>query len=345
MNLRDVLFIGLVLIMAGAWTAAGDSGAELTVPPSDVIFSHQFHVEDQEIDCETCHIDIATSGSAQDRNLPTMDECSSCHDVEDDENCGMCHRDIEDPSAPPEVDRPIEFPHETHLSRQTPCETCHSGIATATESVPELMPLMAVCMNCHDGEQATKECRACHGDRLTLVDLHPGDWPNQHGDMAANRSRYCANCHKSEIFCLDCHSGDNLTGSIHNLNYRYTHGLDANSKEIDCQACHEIKPFCNDCHLRENRMPLNHSTLSWRQRHGDAARDDIENCASCHDAADPTCARSGCHREGSGHRIHDPDLGRFDREGPWHDDESYFCFQCHITTRQAGVGFCGYCHG
>jgi hypothetical protein len=38
-------------------------------------------------------------------------------------------------------------------------------------------------------------------------------------------------------------------------------------------------------------------------------------------------------------------VGRFDSEGPWHEDAGYFCYQCHVSTASPGVGFCGYCHG
>jgi nitrate reductase cytochrome c-type subunit len=34
----------------------------------------------------------------------------------------------------------------------------------------------------------------------------------------------------------------------------------------------------------------------------------------------------------------------FDMHGPWHSDEGYYCYQCHVSTHEGGVGFCGYCH-
>ena len=209
---------------------------------------------------------------------------------------------------------------------------------------------MPVCMRCHDGVRAESGCALCHQSRQTLADIHPSVWKHQHAEQAVLDPDWCAACHQQEKFCIDCHRGDNLTGDIHDLNYRFTHGLDAQGKESDCSRCHDRRAFCNECHDSENRMPLAHSTISWLAEHGAAARRDIENCASCHEADDPTCARSGCHRDSDGlrgtdPRFHSSDPGRFDSHGPWHGDDDYFCFTCHTSTHQPGAGFCGYCHG
>ncbi len=96
-------------------------------------------------------------------------------------------------------------------------------------------------------------------------------------------------------------------------------------------------------------MPLNHSSASWLIDHGGAARSNIEDCASCHDNSDPTCARGGCHSDADGIKGTDARLhiigGPVASHGPWHSDEGFYCYQCHVNTHQAGQGFCGYCHG
>ena len=108
--------------------------------------------------------------------------------------------------------------------------------------------------------------------------------------------------------------------------------------------------FCVSCHKSGNRMPLAHSTTGWTTQHGRAAKNDIENCASCHETGDPICALAGCHNDFDGVRgtnpeIHADNLNMFDDEhGIWHDDNGYYCYQCHLNTNSAGVGFCGYCH-
>ena len=210
------------------------------------------------------------------------------------------------------------------------------------------MPGMRVCSECHDGGQAPKECAICHSGDVTLLDIHPLEWSHQHGQRASSEPQWCGECHTRQEFCLDCHRGDNILGEIHDLNYIYTHGLDARGKAADCGQCHDNQDFCVACHESGRRMPLAHSKLSWGTDHGRYAREDVENCASCHESGDPTCARAGCHNDfdgmrGTDSRIHSTDAAQFDMAGPWHDDDGYYCYQCHLKT-PAGDGFCGYCH-
>jgi hypothetical protein len=344
---RRCLLAGLVLVIA-----AGATAMLANTPPSaqvsDLIFSHPLHVTSQGIECVTCHAEIPSSASADDRNLPSMDVCAACHDVEDDKNCGQCHRDPANPVSAVETKLSVLFNHKRHIDLKIACLTCHSlsgenGDTSLTPSMPD----KSLCMGCHDGVRASWDCRICHADRTALADIHPIGWQHQHAEQATLKPDWCRTCHQQESFCITCHRGDNQTGSIHELNYEFTHGLDAQGKEADCARCHDRQAFCNDCHQRENRMPLAHSTAAWRTDHGRAARTDPENCASCHEVDDPSCARAGCHRDADGvrgtdQRIHSANL---DGHGPWHSDDGYFCFTCHTNTGTSGVGFCGYCHG
>lgn len=346
---------GLVVVLVFALLAivparSNPPGRSWERASSSVIFSHPLHVTQNEIECVTCHPDAAMSRSSGDRLFPAMDACAACHDVEDEDACGTCHRDRENPEASPHPERPIAFSHKDHLDRGAECARCHAGVMAAPDEQASALPAMATCMSCHDGLTAANDCKLCHGDRVTLADIHPGDWRHAHGDVAAHGDASCAGCHTRSSTCLECHRGDNLTGFTHDLNYAFTHGLDAAGKETTCAGCHETRLFCTDCHERNSRIPLDHSRIAWLSEHGREARSDVERCASCHDSGDPTCARAGCHSDFDGVRgtdqaIHDRDAGRFDRQGPWHNDAGYFCFQCHVSTGSPGTGFCGYCHG
>lgn len=328
----------------------GYSRIEFSVPESDIIFSHSFHVGEQEIECEMCHIEISSSQKATDRNMPTMDECAACHDVEDDETCGMCHRNVDEPEAIPEITRAIAFNHAGHLEHDLQCRHCHGDVADTETLSSANFPDKPLCMDCHDNRNASSECVLCHEGRVSLLDIHPNDWKHQHGDLAAADRAWCTACHREQNSCLECHRGDNLSGQIHDLNFEFTHALEAKSKSADCRHCHETENFCTECHQGMNRMPLNHSLLSWLNDHGSAARTDVENCAVCHDSRDPSCARGGCHIDFDGIRGTDPVIhrvkgGQFDAQGDWHDNNGSFCYQCHTSTGLAGDGFCGYCHG
>jgi hypothetical protein len=338
-----------LVIIVGATTMMADTPQQALV--SELVFSHPLHVTDQEIECIACHATIPSSTTAEDRSLPSMDVCAECHDVEDDENCGQCHRDPDNPSAAVEIKLSVLFNHKRHLDLKTGCQTCHNMSGENGEISHGLtISGKALCMNCHDGLRATWDCHLCHADKTSLADIHPIGWRHQHNEHATLKPYWCRTCHQQEVYCIDCHRGDNQTGSIHDLNYEFTHGLDAQGKEVDCVRCHDRKGFCNECHENENRIPLAHSTLDWGTDHGRAARTDIENCASCHEVDDPTCTRAGCHRDADGllgtdPRIHSADPSRFGSHGPWHDDDGYFCYACHTSTERSGIGFCGYCHG
>ncbi len=325
--------------------------AVLTPIKGDIIFSHELHVIGNGVECNTCHASIDTSKQSSDYNLPSMDVCSSCHDqVSQDTACGMCHQNAIEPEALPRVSRLIAFNHAAHVGRKVACSVCHAAVEISREPSAKDYPVMADCMACHDGTKAPQKCVLCHENRITLADIHPPNWRMQHADAANRNNDWCQSCHRDQGTCIACHRGDNTQGRIHDLNFSLTHGLQAKGKLTSCLSCHDSKVFCNDCHLVQLRMPLEHSLASWRAQHGEAAREDVENCESCHDSGDPTCARSGCHRDADGVRgtdrsIHGGRSGQLNGQGPWHNDDGYFCFQCHTNTRTAGQGFCGYCHG
>jgi hypothetical protein len=346
-RLTILLFLLLVIGLAGlAWAYLSP---QLTAPEGDIKFSHALHVGEQEVDCETCHASVDNSAESSDDNLPAMDVCGNCHDVEDATGCGACHKNPDDPGGYGILKRELIFSHKNHISRGAVCGACHKGVKTSVGADPAILPLMKDCFVCHNDAQAMADCEKCHGNELTLLDIHPVNWRHEHGARAASDPAWCQGCHSEQSFCLDCHRGDNLRGEIHDLNYIYTHGLDAKGKAADCSQCHDNQTFCVACHESGNRMPQRHSLLTWLDDHGRYAREDVENCASCHDNGDPTCARVGCHNDfdgvkGTDPRIHDPNAAQFDIHGPWHNDQGYYCYQCHVRTGREGEGFCGYCH-
>lgn len=351
--MRAAAVIPMVVLISAGVIAGGLAGArpstrpQMLSPEGDIIFAHANHTD---VECADCHGGIERSNSVGDRNFPSMKVCGDCHDVEAEDDCGVCHRNPDDPQPIPHPQPDVVFAHVNHLGRKAVCTDCHGDVAASTEAAQSYLPDMRRCFECHDGVKAGDGCALCHADKLALSDIHPAEWRHQHGDQAAMDRDWCAQCHRQEAYCLDCHRGDNLTGNIHDLNYLYTHGLDAKNKTIECGRCHDNRSFCNACHERENRIPLLHSTISWLTEHGHAARRDPENCAACHDSGDPTCARSGCHRDADGlkgtdPRFHEPGAGALQMKGPWHTDGGYFCFRCHTNTHREGQGFCGYCHG
>jgi hypothetical protein len=350
--MKKTWIISLIIMLSVGIAGIGWDvvSSTVVVNQSDIVFSHKLHVDENEIECEDCHGSIATSDLASDENLPSMDDCGSCHDIEDDEQCGLCHKDPDDPGGYAITERELIFSHKKHMENDAKCRVCHEGIELIAGGDPSVMPEMIVCFECHDSKKEMADCARCHSSDLTLLDVHPIEWKHQHGERASTEAEWCGGCHSRQDFCIACHRGDNILGEIHDLNYIYTHGLDAKGKKADCGQCHDNQAFCVACHEGGYRMPMNHSRLAWDTDHGRYAREDVENCASCHESDDPTCARFGCHDDmdgvrGTNPRIHSADAAQFDYAGPWHDDEGYYCYQCHSTTQYSvDGGFCQYCH-
>jgi hypothetical protein len=350
--MRLTMPMGFLLI--ALFTLATQSSAETYPLEPGRQFSHTIHTVEADLACVECHVGIDTAGHATKLSAPTKEICAKCHTgVNSLADFGITWGSptYREPSLKPE--QIVTYAHNSHLAKNIACSRCHGNLDREWNQGLSNRPAMNTCFNCHNGTKVSNNCSLCHGSHVTLADIHPGDWRHQHGDPATTKREWCMSCHQKQNSCIDCHRGDNLAQTTHPLNYELTHGLDARAVSANCQSCHENQEFCNKCHQERGGEPVDHLNPGWiTTNHGKAARADIQSCASCHDVifgADMTCARSGCHLDfdgvkGTDHAIHGMG-GLLNSHGPWHEDDTYFCFTCHTNTRQAGDGFCGYCHG
>ena len=199
----SIPLIAIVLLIA--WMARAYPPAKLTVPESDIIFAHNNHTD---LECLDCHQDATSSTSSGDRLFPEMDVCGDCHDIEEVDDCGICHRNTDDPAASPDPDRPIKFNHKKHFELNLDCDHCHRGVAESEKSSPTHMPVMSLCMDCHDGEKAENDCDLCHAGKIVLLDIHPPDWRHSHGEQASGEPENCTGCHQEQTACLECHPNE-----------------------------------------------------------------------------------------------------------------------------------------
>lgn len=354
-------------------------------------FSHQKHVKDAEVACSDCHTTIESSTKAEDRNFPEKEVCANCHDVEDEENCTLCHADMDNLASFSNPVRKVFFNHKKHLTDgKIGCEKCHAGIENAEMGDGKFIPSQDNCNSCHNGLGATMECLTCHPlDTQFRPDSHIPTWSREHMVQIRSGSTDCAHCHTNN-YCQECHESTDLITtkilpgdfyapyspqaggkqtmvlkSVHDLNYRFIHQLDAAGKEKNCSTCHETSAYCGECHnaggINSQIRPAWHGGADWGAialgvgtgggRHAELAKRDIERCAACHDmqGADPNCLL--CHSDFDGIKNTDPRThesgfsNRFGEGSEFHHDDGVVCFMCHTNTRQAGIGFCGYCHG
>ena len=283
MKLKYIYFF-LLPLLAGTLILSAFSSNEQNPDMSGneglIKFSHKFHSE-QGIDCETCHAAVNSSKSLTDNLLPKMETCGSCHDVDSDDNCKLCHyEDKFEPLVQKKADN-IRFNHSFHLNEQKlKCETCHKGINEVkyAENASQPFPLMQDCYSCHNDKKAPNECESCHE---SVAKLKPQSHKSSsfiltHKFAAKKLNADCVMCHnENNNSCQDCHdvtnviTEDNTAANfyqpysptnfsdkvkkqkitrVHDINYVFTHGIDAKGKTAECTSCHETQTFCANCH-------------------------------------------------------------------------------------------------
>lgn len=174
----------------------------------------------------------------------------------------------------------------------------------------------------------TGEAVELDSGRVHYVRVHPPGFVDTHGPVVATGALTCSGCH-AQRFCADCHDGETRR-RFHPANFIARHATEAFGRESDCARCHNPEAFCRSCHVnvgQATRNPRNAAFHTrqplWLLQHGQAARQSLESCASCHQQRD--CLR--CHST----------LGRgVDPHGPGFDAKrmaarnKIVCLQCHL---------------
>lgn len=137
-------------------------------------------------------------------------------------------------------------------------------------------------------------------------------------------------CHETNT-CQNCHNGQTKPG-FHPPNYMFGHRAEAFARDLDCANCHSTEVFCRSCHENSGASSTDSRSSSyhdanplWLISHGQAARQSLDNCASCHQQTD--CLQ--CHSAKTGWRInpHGPDFDP-QRIG---DRSLLQCSRCHFS--------------
>lgn len=161
---------------------------------------------------------------------------------------------------------------------------------------------------------------------------HVADFGNQHSRLAVTEARSCATCH-ARTECLQCHRPDAAaSGGYHPAAFLTRHPASAYARESSCSDCHNPQQFCATCHKQAGvitsaplggRGNYHDGKQSFLLGHGQAARQSLESCVSCHVERD--CLK--CHASVGGRRFnpHGPgfDAARLKRKNP------QMCLACH----------------
>ena len=288
----------LLAVAAGAALGAGTNEPSPLIYPAETIplaFDHAQHAR-LGATCQAAHQTAQTSTSAADNLIPREAACRACHKIDRTQptksvpqgqgaaRCDACHvgwtGTVEaSPNAPPKppaepprvvLARPnLKFNHKLHAMRGIGCALCHTNVDTQQAPVTRAdLPMMASCLGCHDGKQATARCSACHltepdgrlktklvsaatmaagatgpltpsGSLRGGIDAHTATFKREH-KQAGREESYCLTCHKRNE-CIDCHGGVVRPPEIHPSDYASLHAIDARRNTPDCSACHRTR--------------------------------------------------------------------------------------------------------
>jgi Doubled CXXCH motif (Paired_CXXCH_1) len=206
------------------------------------------------------------------------------------------------------------------------CATCHTQ-----ES----------CLDCHQASPTAALAMHAAGPgrgpgarvERKRPDSHGIDFSDNHAEPASARPQSCGACH-ARSQCLDCHRPNAADASpgYHPAGFLTTHPAAAYTRDQSCSDCHNQSQFCANCHVSSglgSRDGLrgagyHDAKAEFLLNHGQAARQNLESCVSCHSERD--CL--SCHSAQGGRR--------FNPHGPGFDPE---------TLRRKNPSMCTACHG
>ena len=166
-----------------------------TQAPLRTVFDHRLHLDPKQRvkkrfgfnkDCTFCHGFV--KGGEQ-VSLPAHAQCCECHTKEEVEpninDCAGCHKRPASERNPRSMVR--NFSHADHkldpvTGASLECLRCHFEVPRATKVATLQLPVMATCVECHQGEVAFSyaDCLKCH-DKGIEARLLPEDHPKPSG--------------------------------------------------------------------------------------------------------------------------------------------------------------------
>jgi c(7)-type cytochrome triheme protein len=288
LNLKHILSLALALcllgvpVMAGWFSdTTGKVGSWFKFSKTELKgengvaekrFTHVKHTEEG-VGCDDCH-QPNENGAMQ---KPGLEQCSSCHDGDDI----LTKDQLEGKftwSSQSRLSKEVIFSHDTHVSAEIACLSCHKDIDKNTNISSVQWLKMKDCTTCHASEvsqEAATDCTVCHTkiNKEDKPDFHGAAFMRSHGmlsRMGEGETRAdCSLCHK-ENQCTACHSTE--MPKSHNSHFtRRGHGIAASIDRESCATCHRTDT-CDSCH--EQTAPTNHTPTfgGSKSRH----------CGTCH---------------------------------------------------------------
>lgn len=244
--------------------------------------------------------------------LAVAASCATCHARN---LCIGCH--VNAPESPVIGALALDDRSPAYESHQ-PVPTSHASPAWLRRHGLDAQRATASCATCHTRES----CASCHarnapravaslpaadagrapGAQLTRVppSNHTREFREGHAAEANTRPTSCETCHVRTT-CLECHrpTGARQSG-YHPSGFLTRHPSSAYGRAASCSDCHNPAQFCQSCHqqagivatARIGQKGYHDAFRGFSLGHGQAARQNLESCASCHAERDCTACHS-----------------------------------------------------
>ncbi len=205
----------------------------------------------------------------------------------------------------------IIFDHKKHVKEfGLDCSHCHA--ADGSEKAADLiLPKEEICLACHNGQVASRECALCHRDvkdiktyppldrkiifshklhveqNIGCLTCHPGS--NTKAVLTAGQMpemQTCFGCHdgaSESSECELCHTdAQTLRRVMHPAGYLHAHKFAAGLEAAACAPCHRQEETCLSCHRGDNLLGSTHP-VNFLFSHPLDVKAKKSDCQSCHE--------------------------------------------------------------
>ncbi len=164
---RKYLFSAVVMtIFFWGLFSIGNNSHFISQP---IQFNHNLHVDEQEMECEECHVQVMNHQKA---SLPSLEICIDCHTepMTESESEEILLNYINGETDIPwnriyQVPDHVYFSHRRHVTLgNVECIQCHGDVKALIEppGEPIIYNTMDRCISCHEEHQVDNDCLACH---------------------------------------------------------------------------------------------------------------------------------------------------------------------------------------
>lgn len=279
--------VRLVCALVAAFAVAIGCRALFTgAADTEGTFSHKFHLQAMDVDCQMCHTAVQEGESpGKYMSLLDLEICARCHGQESKDTYKVRIEKFFTPRIA------STFHHEEHAKATTAqCVNCHASIVTSTAASERNIPTMESCWSCHSnlvtlkGETGAK-CALCHVEtdfraatekqrvfaQVIRDRTEPGDVPAE--VMPATHAKLLRGIWTGAI-------DKEMIPSDHSSYFvSVSHGRHSMKADAKCYACH-FQRDCNECH--QTTRPRDHTLRFEASVHGRVSLQRRDRCATCH---------------------------------------------------------------